>query len=1178
MHERFDTNEPRWWAWGIAASLCLALVPFGSTALAQDSGAEAGDTNEAVELEEENIASDDTEEEEAGQYEERLTVTGSRIARDAFTSITPIQVIDAEISRQAGSIDAADILQESTVASGQQIDLTFGGGDLSTGLEQYTLEDGPGSSTINLRGLKPDRTLVLINGRRLAPSGVEGAPANPDLNMIVPGSLIQRFEILLDGASAIYGSDAIAGVANVILRTDFDGLEFDSFVNVNQSSGKMDRTITMTWGRDWDNGFVGVGSSWSFNPPVLLGDTPFNAECETSLERDEHGNIRTKEISVWETELGMKWGECAYSAYFEDTGNWILSVGAIPYLFPTPDYTNVNIPGFSVMWFPYALNDAGTAGWWMDGDGDGYNDVSLYDQAINGKIPDRTLYPEFERKNLMGYGQWRLGGVMNLSPYFEFQIGSRSSHFNQGSGHEIFRTRVPGDYPHNMCNPAWENGVDCVQGLIDVYQNNADLNAAVIDYWGGSLSTCNFWASFFGYPDCYAFMLWPTPDWEPGTGLDNQPVWSVKNDRTITEAEVTQRRMLGGLRFDLPMLDRIPMVSGWEGDLSLMTTVSNGDSSRPGIREDRMAYALGWYNRDNIPCQADEDWESDDFVMPFPIRKLPLTPDVTAGCVPVYPHSPSLYVTRQPTVAGEFSSAAETNYLFDTRDMETDVYQDVISLYFTGGLFELPGGTILSSFGAEYRKDEIRSQPDRVAEEGLFYNFLSDRGAFGARDISEAYIELELPVFGGGLLRDELTLNVAGRTTNDEFFDTATTWSAKVAYRPHDSLMIRGVRGTSFRTPNLRNLFLGGATSSIFVLDYCFAPWWAYLSGQYNANNDNRSEEMLENCRNDGVDPLRAYVQGGAQWFLTPVHTGGTTELNPETSDSESVGLVFEQPWTDAFELTLSYSYYKIAVRDTIIEPTWQFIMYDCYGLRPGDPEFCDRVVRPTDLEIPEGDYTVENTYQPNIERVMVGFINRDNEKTRGFDFNMNFRDQHEVFGKTVRIWMDVKSHRLLDRESKDLTLGEDASIENETTAQWGYNRWKHRIDLAGEVDSWRLLWSTRVLSPISDQFEEFWDTTPWSDTCVGPPADVRCRDIGDAPRYFVHSASINYSGSRVRAGVGLANILNQAPPKIDYTEGPQENANNGATTVSNHPLGVGYDFLGRAMYVNFSYSFNGYN
>lgn len=144
-----------------------------------------------------------------------ITVTGSRLVRDTYSSISPLQVLSTENQQAVGAFDPAQILQRSEAAAGQQIDATFQG---------FVLDNGPGSQTINLRGLGADRTLVLVNGRRMSPAGVEGAPTNPSINLI-PASLVDRYDILTDGASSVYGSDAVAGVVNVILRKDFDGLE-----------------------------------------------------------------------------------------------------------------------------------------------------------------------------------------------------------------------------------------------------------------------------------------------------------------------------------------------------------------------------------------------------------------------------------------------------------------------------------------------------------------------------------------------------------------------------------------------------------------------------------------------------------------------------------------------------------------------------------------------------------------------------------------------------------------------------------------------------------------------------------------------------------------------------------------------------------------------------------------
>ena len=106
--------------------------------------------------------------------------------------------------------------------------------------------------------------MVLINGRRVSPAGVEGAPEAPDLNLI-PRIVVQQYEILLDGASSVYGSDAIAGVANVILRKDFDGFEFDAFSRLPQEGNGEENTFSATWGRNFDRGFIGIAAEHTSN-------------------------------------------------------------------------------------------------------------------------------------------------------------------------------------------------------------------------------------------------------------------------------------------------------------------------------------------------------------------------------------------------------------------------------------------------------------------------------------------------------------------------------------------------------------------------------------------------------------------------------------------------------------------------------------------------------------------------------------------------------------------------------------------------------------------------------------------------------------------------------------------------------------------------------------------------
>ena len=232
---------------------------------------------------------------------EEVIVTGSRIKRSTYTSIAPLQIIMADVKREAGLIDASEILQEATTASGVQFDLSF---------EGFVLDDGPGTTTVNLRGLGASRTLVLLNGRRLAPTGVEGAPVSPNLS-IVPGLLVQQYDQLLDGASSIYGSDAVAGVTNAILRKDFDGFTFQLAPSYPHHSGGERQIHSVSWGKNWDRGFVGVGVQYDSRDAVTLADRPWTAGCERHYEIDQNGNIRNQEL--WNsTQYGLEWGRLHY--------------------------------------------------------------------------------------------------------------------------------------------------------------------------------------------------------------------------------------------------------------------------------------------------------------------------------------------------------------------------------------------------------------------------------------------------------------------------------------------------------------------------------------------------------------------------------------------------------------------------------------------------------------------------------------------------------------------------------------------------------------------------------------------------------------------------------------------------------------------------------------------------
>ena len=152
---------------------------------------------------------------------EEVVVTGSRIRNPNIAGTTPVTQIDAEELRLAGTVRVEDTLRVLPQVWSEQ----------NTGQSN----GATGTATVELRNLGAERTLVLVNGRRLpAGSPIQGG-VGADINQI-PGALIRRVEILTGGSSAIYGSDAVAGVVNFLLEDDFEGIQFDYQTSAYQHS------------------------------------------------------------------------------------------------------------------------------------------------------------------------------------------------------------------------------------------------------------------------------------------------------------------------------------------------------------------------------------------------------------------------------------------------------------------------------------------------------------------------------------------------------------------------------------------------------------------------------------------------------------------------------------------------------------------------------------------------------------------------------------------------------------------------------------------------------------------------------------------------------------------------------------------------------------------------------
>ncbi|KAF1703475.1 TonB-dependent receptor plug domain-containing protein [Pseudoxanthomonas kaohsiungensis] len=206
---------------------------------------------------------------------DRIEVTGSRLKRADIEGAVPVIVIDRASIDATGDVSVADVLRDSTFAS-------FGNFRPQSGSSAQSL------ATVDLRGLGSGRTLVLIDGRR-APTNPMSASSGADLNAI-PLAAVERIEILSDGASAVYGSDAIGGVVNVILRKDFNGAELRYGFGSTAVTGGDLEDASAVFGTSSDRGRLIGGASYSSRGMVFTRDQIGGDELGVSTYGNNYQN------------------------------------------------------------------------------------------------------------------------------------------------------------------------------------------------------------------------------------------------------------------------------------------------------------------------------------------------------------------------------------------------------------------------------------------------------------------------------------------------------------------------------------------------------------------------------------------------------------------------------------------------------------------------------------------------------------------------------------------------------------------------------------------------------------------------------------------------------------------------------------------------------------------------
>ncbi len=1037
------------------ATTLLASVAGGlwaSAAIAQDA---ATDDETVVVIEEVD------EEDEARQ--DKVIITGSRIARNSFTSTSPVQVLDGDTIADAGFLDFAEALRTTSVVQGAQLDQQLN--------SSFVSDAGPGASSVALRGLDPERTLVLINGRRYAPAGIEGAPSFADISLI-PSSMVERTEILLDGASSVYGSDAVAGVVNIILKDEFTGLEIGGNLNQTLEEGGESTRLNFIAGVGNDSAKFVISGEY-FRQEELLGCS--RDWMQTTAQGDNWPDFAGQRVcgAVDITEDGIELGTSVQSQSFA-----AFPFGAI--LLGRNGTTNpvAGIPNFE-------LADLGG----------NFNALTGLTVLQNENL---QVLPSFQRAAIFATGTMNIDSLPGTEAFMEFSLSNRQSQFKGRPG------------------------------VIDVA---VQPNNPFIQLSGFTLGGVGPNANFTMRP------LDPTP-----SGV---------------ESELTQYRGIAGLRGDLGFITE--GLGDWEYEMFGGYTRSQGYSSRGVILEENLIRSLNTVidpATGTVVCA------------PTPNPNAPFSPgESLEPCIPFNPFFGGLYPVNGE--APQFEDPRLLDYLSGNRSSTTFVDETIAGAYITGPVFELPAGPLQALIGIEWREDAIETRSDDVTARGLGSGFFLDRPTSGDVDLFEIFGELVVPVIKNQPLIHNLEFELAGRLVDHEFYGRNSTYAGKVRYEPTDFLTLRGTYGTSFRAPNLRELFLAGQSGFANVTDPCEVPTLAQsdtdgdgvldaytpgadADGDGVGDLDGRNPDVLVNCQTEGLDPFSLAI--GINTGQVETFSAGNVGLDPEESTSYSLGFVIEQPFFDSFDLQFSASYFDIEIKGSVFEPSANFLVGECYTSNsfPDDP-FCTRRLRdPNTGFLNEVDATPFNIAQENAN---------------GWDFNAAFNTDFSYRGQEMNYSVSGQATRSKEISQTVILPGAPA-VFTDRVGEIGNPKWRasmfQRLNV-GDID---FFWQTRLIGKQSQVDDADIPNNCVDSTQTGGTASRIVPSCFGTDNTFYHDVSVGYDGGDWRMRVGVQNVLDQDPPRVD------EDARGFNQDIRNVPVGVGYDRVGRQVFVSVSKTF----
>lgn len=853
------------------------------------------------------------------QSVEVINITGSRIPTDPnATSSVPLQSLDSDDIKLSGELNLADIVN-----------------DIPALISSTTAENSvTGANALNLRGLGSERTLTLVNGRRHV-AGFRGSSA-VDVSSI-PRALVKSVEVTTGGASAVYGSDAVTGVVNFILRDDFEGVQFDAQATLPEERGGEAYGFDFTAGQNFDDdkGNIVLALSIEKEKELLYGDRDWS---------------RNNGIATVEARANPSTDPNAPPrAVINDPRFWLTSQeGSIAPTFGGRDVTYVDINNNGV---PDCQESEGgrvgfLAGCWVT-DPDGTVRVNTDGIILNGlwgiggdggrlSFDRDTLMPSTDKVVLNVNGKYEF--TDDFIGFFEAKyIKAESTTF--GEQDTFYDTLfIAADNP--FIPDALQPVVDVTGGLL-LTQDPLDFSDD--NPFTYTRETQRFVAGFEYY-----------------YSEDHSLEFSVNHGVFTNKSETT------GLYLDR-IFAAIDAVRGPDGNIVCRSDI-----------DPTAAYEIDYFTAGN--GYANGGFSSN--------RYYSFTPG-DGQCQPLNPFG---------TYS---ASEAAQNFVTSQLQDELEIEQLVVSFLAVGEfevLDSILDGPVGYAAGVEYRKESSDNKLDpltlgilpegtsftpgvQVSEVDDFLFSFTDIdnsqqfNTSGKYDVIDNFLEVRLPIFMDREFAHELTIDGAVRNAHYSTLGNATTWKLGLAYSPVEELNFRATISEAVRAPNISELFDPRLPITISATADPCDP------GNVGNGTSVRQANCVASLTAAGVPQNEILDADGNFIWQNPLTgrfagtSGGNPDLDVETAKTLTVGAVFTPSFVEG--LTITVDYWDVEIEDAILAVQSGDILDGCFdSTNFPDLGFCSQFTR-------RGD--------GGLSDLTTGQINFARQEAEGIDFSVAY-------------------------------------------------------------------------------------------------------------------------------------------------------------------------------------------